>query len=439
MLKGEYSQSLDLAERAEMLLPEHCIQARSILPYTLGSTYRGQGHYEKAADAFLRVAQMGDTNQNLIVWATGVTEVINVRRIQGRLHEAELTGRRALQKMKEQQAYPYGSLAKLEVALSEVLCEYNFLDEAFDRVTAVITRMQAWDMPTDRIFAYLTMIHIQELQGDFAGANETLQIAKNLKETFPVLVSLARSVDRHEIHQYLIAGNITFAARLMDNLLASPSSMVVLQEQDSIMLARIRLAQDKLDEAMQIINPLIENSECSERLLIWLEILILQACIQNAQDNRDAAVNTLLKALTFAEPEGFVGIFIIEGNVMQSLLFTALQKLTQATDQKSISIKTYITKLLHEFHNSSANIVKNNSQPEETGIIKSIVLIDPLSERELEVLNLIADGLKYEEIANRLFISVNTVRTYIKGIYHKLGVNNRSKAIALAHKFKLIE
>jgi LuxR family maltose regulon positive regulatory protein len=65
-------------------------------------------------------------------------------------------------------------------------------------------------------------------------------------------------------------------------------------------------------------------------------------------------------------------------------------------------------------------------------------MIDPLTDRELDVLRLIADGLKYEEIAVRLFISLNTVRTYVKGIYGKLNVNNRSKAIAQAHQYKLI-
>ena len=65
-------------------------------------------------------------------------------------------------------------------------------------------------------------------------------------------------------------------------------------------------------------------------------------------------------------------------------------------------------------------------------------MIEPLTDRELDVLRLMTDGLKYEEIAGRLFISLNTVRTYVKGIYRKLNVNNRSKAIIQAHGYKLI-
>ena len=71
MLAGEYAAALDLGQRAEVLLPERSIQARSLLPYTIGSAYRGQGEYEKASEAFALVTQMGEKNHNLIVWGTG--------------------------------------------------------------------------------------------------------------------------------------------------------------------------------------------------------------------------------------------------------------------------------------------------------------------------------------------------------------------------------
>ena len=130
MLAGEYAAALALGQRAEALLPEHSVQARSLLPYTIGSAYRGQGQYEKAVEAFALVTQMGEKNHNLMVWATGVTELVNVQRLQGRLRQAAETGRQALQKMVDQGVYPFGSLAKIEVALSEVLREQNQLDEA---------------------------------------------------------------------------------------------------------------------------------------------------------------------------------------------------------------------------------------------------------------------------------------------------------------------
>ena len=96
-------------------------------------------------------------------------------------------------------------------------------------------------------------------------------------------------------------------------------------------------------------------------------------------------------------------------------------------------VKKYARKLLNILSRedkSTAPLVEDTGPADE--------MIEPLTDRELEVLRLIADGLKYEEIAKRLYISLNTVRFFVKGIYGKLNVNNRSKAIAQAHQYKLI-
>ncbi|HEX7434893.1 MAG TPA: AAA family ATPase [Anaerolineaceae bacterium] len=153
MLAGDYARSLELTELAEALLPGSSVQARSILPYTLGAAYRGQGEYEKAGVAFAHLARIGEVSNELLVWVTGETEVVNTRHAHGRLREASETARQALRRMADKGALPFGSLAKLEVALCDVLREQNELDEAHQRVTGVIKRLKAWDMPTDRLFA----------------------------------------------------------------------------------------------------------------------------------------------------------------------------------------------------------------------------------------------------------------------------------------------
>ena len=162
MLAGEYERALELAERAESLSPEGSTGARSLLPYTLGAALRGQGQYEKAAQAFAREIQMGERFDDLLIWTTGSTELINTLRMQGRLREAVETARKALLRLDERGAAQFGSLAKVEVALCEVLREQNELDEARERVHGAIDRMQAWGMPTDRLFAYLVLARIQE-------------------------------------------------------------------------------------------------------------------------------------------------------------------------------------------------------------------------------------------------------------------------------------
>jgi LuxR family maltose regulon positive regulatory protein len=116
MMAGDDGRALELAQRAEALLPERSIQARSLLPYTLGTAYRGQGQFEKAAEAFAREVHMGEASGDLLIWATGMCEVVNTRRVQGRLREAGETCRLALRRLAERGAVQFGSLAKLEVA-----------------------------------------------------------------------------------------------------------------------------------------------------------------------------------------------------------------------------------------------------------------------------------------------------------------------------------
>ncbi len=433
MLAGEYTAALALGQQADMLLPERSVQARSLLPYTIGSAYRGQGEYEKAAEAFAVVTHIGEKNHHLIGWATGVTELVNVRRSQGRLHQAAETGRQALQKMVDQGVYPFGSLAKIEVALSEVLREQNHLDEAHRRVTGVIARMQDWNMPTDRIFASLALIHTLAALGDNEAAFAELQTAKSLKAANPVLLVLAKAVDYCEIRLNLATGNIPAAARLVDELRPDAHRVASLREQELSLQARLRLAQGRPDEAVAILDPLVRDGLCPHapgHLSILLEILALQAIALHEQGSHAAALELLLKALSTGEPEGFVRVFVDEGPQMQRMMAECRLRIEERSfhldeDQRS-RLLIYTTSLLTAFPTSSSVPTVHHSP------------VALLTDRELAVLRLIAEGLKYEEIAGRLFISLNTVRTYVKGIYGKLEVNNRTRAIALARQLKII-
>jgi LuxR family transcriptional regulator, maltose regulon positive regulatory protein len=432
MLAGDYARALALTELAEALLPESSVQARSILPYTLGAAYRGQGEYEKAGVAFAHLARIGEVSNELLVWATGETEVVNTRHAQGRLREAGQTARQALRRMADKGALPFGSLAKLEVALCDVLREQNELDEAHQRVTGVIKRMKAWDMPTDRLFAYLTLIRLQEAQGDFTGALETLAIAKGLRSAHPVLMALASSVDIYEIRLLMATQDVSAAARLMDDLRPGTSQMVNIREQELIMLARVRLAQGRNDEVAAILAPLSSDAEAGGRRATLLESLALQARLQDAQGDREAAVTILIKALALAEPEGFVRIFVEEGEGMQSLLVAAARQLESTIDPNLIALKVYAAKLLEAFPSNQKAGAISHPQAKPAG------LIEALTSRELEVLQLIEAGDSNRTIAEKLVITVSAVKKHSGNIFGKLNVNSRTQAVARARQLGLL-
>lgn len=432
MMAGDYPRALELAERAESLLPERSVHARWLLPYTLGAAYRGQGQYEKAVEAFARQVQMGEKYDNLIVWGTGITGISIVRRLQGRLHETAETCLQALGRLAERGAIEFGSLAKLEVPLVEVLCEKNELEEAQQRLTGVIARMQSWAMPTDRLHAFLALMQLQHTQGDLRGAFETLHTAKDLKTTHPVIRNLARSVDLYEIRLFLATGDIAEANRLMDELKPGTSLSVESREEELTMLARLHLAQGRPGEAESILSSLICSAEAGEGKYALIEMLALQACVLYAQGDKAAALEVLAKALTLAAPEGFVRIFVDEGEVMRQLLTVLPSKLSAAIAESSNRLKDYVAKLLDAFPEGKTSVETQRVVDHESG------LIEPLTPRELEVMHLIATGDSNQAIAEKLFITVSAVKKHTGNIFGKLNVNSRTQAIARARQLGLL-
>jgi LuxR family maltose regulon positive regulatory protein len=193
---------------------------------------------------------------------------------------------------------------------------------------------------------------------------------------------------------------------------------------DYLVLTRIRIANGQLQEAIGLLDHLLAAAEAGGRIDKVIEVKILQALTFQAGGETDRALPVLEGALALAEPEGFIRIFVDEGPPMARLLIEALN-LGIAPD--------YIRRLLGTF--SSEDPMQDElmtSQADQSG------LIEPLSERELEVLQLIAEGLTNQEIASRLYLSLNTVKVHARNIYGKLGINNRTQAAAKARDLGIL-
>jgi len=189
-------------------------------------------------------------------------------------------------------------------------------------------------------------------------------------------------------------------------------------EREYMVLARLRMAQGRLDEATRLLEWLLQAAEADGRLTQEIEILILQALVLEAGGDTAGATATLEQALVLAEPGGYIRIFLDEGPPMAHLLYEAVKR--------NIS-PDYTSRLLAAFP---------VAQPEQAGPSKTQApqseLVEPLSERELEVLQLIAEGLTNQEISSRLFLSLNTVKVHTRNIYSKLGAHSRTQAVARA-------
>ena len=239
-------------------------------------------------------------------------------------------------------------------------------------------------------------------QGDLADATARLAKAeqflrqRNFEHRMPEIIATQVFILLHQ-------GNLAVAADL-----AEKHDLPISQ-------ARVLLARGEASAALAVLRPLGKQAEIKGEVDKYLKIIILQAVAYHACDKTDEAIQLLGEAMELAEPSGFIRIFVDEGLPMAQLLSEAIAR--------GIMLD-YARKLLAAFE---------VSEPPP-----SQELVEPLSKRELEILTLIATGLKNKEIAEQLVISLNTVLYHTKNIYRKLDVNKRTLATAKAKEINLI-
>jgi LuxR family maltose regulon positive regulatory protein len=215
--------------------------------------------------------------------------------------------------------------------------------------------------------------------------------------------------------------------------LSVENELSYLREFDHITLARVLLARYQSDRAdgsisgvVGLLERLLKAAEEGGRMGSVIEILVLQAIAYHAQGNLPAALLTLQHALALAEPEGYVRMFLDEGSSMMQLLREASAR--EITPD-------YTDKLLAAFEAEQLRSAGEFILPTPPA---SQPLIEPISQRELEVLRLFKTELSGPEIARELVIALSTVRTHTKSIYSKLNVNNRRAAVKRAEELHLI-
>jgi LuxR family maltose regulon positive regulatory protein len=179
-------------------------------------------------------------------------------------------------------------------------------------------------------------------------------------------------------------------------------------------------SEDKLNDALRLLSRLLQTAEDAKRMRSMIEILTVQALAFNTHGEPSHALASHKHALTLAEPEGYFRFFVNEGKPMAELL-TALSQTRE--DER---LANYIQKILNAFDITKPEPA--NAQP----------LIDPLSDRELEVLRLVADGLSNDEISQKLFLALSTVKGHNLRIFGKLQAKSRTEAVARARELGLL-
>ena len=411
------------AQRALDLLPDGDPLRRGQATALLGLTSWASGELETADRVFADYTSQLRADGNLPDAISTTFVVGEVRMARGRLREAFSTLEQFIQFLIEQAEPMPPEAADLYRGLGELSRERGDLGTAADhlrRATELGAHTGLSDWHHRRC---VTQARLQQTQGELEAALGRLDEAERLfvRSPLPDVHPIAALKARIWIAQGRLTETLQWAR---ERGLSIDDPLSYLREFEHVTLARALIAQHKIErrvgsvgEALGLLERLLQAAEAGRRRGSVIEILVLQALAHKARGSEGPAQMALKRALRLAEPEGFVRLFVDEGPPMARLLHDAAARGT---------LPHYTRRLLTAFRLAAP---AQTRQPDARSA--SVKL---LSEREREVLHQIAEGLTNREIANRLHLSVYTVKAHARSIYEKLEANNRTQAVAKARE-----
>jgi len=430
-VRGDAEGTIFHSLRALELLPEEDHYNRGLMALFLGMGYWAMGKLTSAYDAFSDCVTSLNRANHIHFQIVGMVRLADIRMVQGQLHDALTIFHKALQldsSVDETLIHPKNDTfipgtVNLYAGLSELYRKQGDLDTAQHVADTGLSlgNQTIYSTSNDRLMS--VMMRIQVSLGDFDSALVLLHKAEQQSQSNSTFSRYPIPVMRAYLN--LLLGRLDDALdwvkvsslSVQDRLNFRHEFAYLTFVRILIALYRKRQIKTALDEAQQVLEGLLKLAQDEGRTDSIIEILILQSIVYQVQDDNQTALDRLGNALKLAEPEGYTQVFVDEGDPMRQLLSKSLLQ----TDDG-----TYLTRLLQAFSQSD-----HETEPNQ-------LLIEPLSERELEVLKLIADGHTNQAIADELFIALSTVKKHVNNIYGKLNVANRTQAIKRARELTIL-
>jgi LuxR family maltose regulon positive regulatory protein len=335
----------------------------------------------------------------------------SIQEADNELYQATETYRRVLEWVGDK---PQQIISEAHLGLARIFYEWNDLDSAEHHAQQSIQLARQYESIIDRfVFGELFLARLKLAQGDVDTA-------------VALLAKTDESVRQHNfVHRMAEVAAVQVLAFVRQGNLAAAAELA-LSNKLPLSQARVHLFQGNPLETLEILQSFRQQVEAIGWKDEQLRAVILQAVAYQAAGETDQALPLLGEALASAEPGGFIRIFLDEGEPMAQLL-------SKAADRGVMP--SYVEKLLAAFEAEKQKIGASSSLPPVTTVQS---LIEPLSQRELEVLQLIAQGLSNHEISNRLFLALDTVKGHNRRIFEKLQVQRRTEAVARARELGLL-
>ncbi|MBU0495132.1 MAG: LuxR C-terminal-related transcriptional regulator [Chloroflexi bacterium] len=425
--------SPDLARQALQLLPAaRSDEDRWLRILTLkaqGNCLRFQGEVREAAASYVEaLAAARALNSPFLIQA--VTNRLGQNQLlQGRLRQAAQTFEAALRQAEDQGGELMGLVGELHAHLGRVYTEWNELDRALPHIQRGIELSRQAENQFALLEGYLALAGVQNAWGQVSAVDQALEEAQQLavgvggpylgaqvaaQQAWLRLSAVRDSTPGDTIWQWAEG----WAARRTQP--ADEDLPLILREFQDLTLARFQLMAGRHNEARELLAAIQPAAQAAGRMDTVLRAIVLRALVYQQQDDPALAQDTLRRALALAEPEGYVRLFLDEGNPMQLLITDLRLSMTRVSD----ALLAYVDRLLAAFPEADTPRTRVQNR---------------LTAREMEILMLMADGASNQEIAGRLVVTVGTVKGHINHILDKLEARNRTQAVARARELGLLE
>jgi LuxR family maltose regulon positive regulatory protein len=430
---GDMKRCTEEARQALLLLSEDNLTLRCVALLSIGEAAMIQEDAPVARRSLQDAADVALAAGNIAIVLFALGDLARLEMTEGYLHRAAELYQRVRPLGTIEGGTILGPTGITCIQMGEVLREWNDLKKAESVLREGLTLCrQLTGLPNIVLEGQVNLARVMQASGDEELAAETMQEAENLLADMlgqsgdpRPMISLALA---GRLRYWLARGEIDRAARwLDDNGISFDAAISPGELAYHVLLARILIEQGRLDKAQRQLERLEKINGERESPRLALEISILKALLYRAKGDRDQAETNLIQALQLAEPERYLRLFVDQGEPIVPLL-------EQLAGRRPIpsNLKAILSVVQGE---PSAT---EKSPPAEGLSPKTSVPVEPLKEQEIQILRMMAAGRTNREIADELYLSVNTIKVYASRLYSKLGVHRRGEAVAWAQELGLI-
>lgn len=437
-MEGDGPAALKLFQRALTLIPPDnlTLRAQNILCQTLAYFGTSVNDTVTAIETGRQAISLAQATGQIgpIMAAMNVT-VIHVLGA-GQLHEAYRLTQQAIKLGKSSAELMLPELGWSEAFQALILCEWNKLEGAFALAQEALSHSQQGESFVSLTYiahGYATLLHIALSGGDLNVAQRAFQeferIGTQLNQNLYLQVRSRTTFTIDQVRFWLASGDVDQATTWGEDLNSTKRhTNPFFCEREEVACAHILLATDQSVLALQRLKPVLQRATAGQRWGDVIEIRILQALAYQMHHQETQALDTLSEAVRLAEPQGYIRSFVDEGAPMEALLYH-LRK------QERVHGPTpYLDTVITAFQQEGTRHIHKNK-----GHSKGQALPEPLSERELQVLQSLARGVSNQDIAQELVIALDTVKRHVRHILSKLGVQNRLQAVIQAQELHLLD